>query len=141
MGSLTGWRVPSLEQKKIIFRGNIEQYFSSFSNPGERKWAAKTLMELAGKVRVVCPCGSTTRDPLMLACSSCSMEQHAACYRVLGEAGVADSHVCLECSMEGAGECTDPGLVEALEVYGREGLVRALLYRRLCAALLDREQM
>merc|ERR1719319_1157996 len=114
MGSHTGWNVPSLEQKKIIFRGNIEQHFSSFSNPGERKWAAKTLMELAGEARVFCPCGSTTRDPLMLACSSCSMEQHAACYKVLGVAvvaEVADTHVCLECSMEGAGECTDPEMV------------------------------
>merc|ERR1719319_1994781 len=102
MGSHTGWTmgVPMpLEQKEVLFMGNIKHSITMFSSPLELKVAASALMELVGEmeqVRVVCPCGSTTRDPLMLACSSCFMEQHAACYRVLGVgqvAEVADTHV------------------------------------------------
>merc|ERR1719319_1582310 len=144
MGSHTGWTMGGpmpLQQKEVIFMGNIKHSVTMFSSPLEMKVAASALMELVGEmtqVRVVCPCGSTTRDPLMLACSCCSMEQHAACYMLQGVAQVADTHVCLECSKEGAGECTDPRMVRYLEEFGREALVRVLLYRRLYVALLDR---
>ena len=64
-------------------------------------------------IRATCFCMSLVRDPVMLKCSICEVEEHGACYRIVEESEKPDQHCCLRCSGETDGVvCTDPKLVK-----------------------------
>ena len=86
---------------------------------------------------VSCVCLSTTRDPLMLLCTSCSTLQHAACYRLLSRDDLPSEHTCWDCSKRLNIPCTDPRMdkFEGQE----EKAVATCNYRRVLALLFNRD--
>ena len=86
---------------------------------------------------VSCVCLSTTRDPLMLLCTSCSTLQHAACYRLLSRDDLPSEHTCWDCSKRLNIPCTDPRM-DKFE--GQEEMAEATCtYRRVLALLFNRD--
>ena len=76
----------------------------------------------------------------MLKCGHCGVEEHAACYAIVGETYAPAQHCCLSCSVgptEGL-VCTDPKLVKLTTK--KPELVRNICtYRRMLAILVTEE--
>jgi hypothetical protein len=85
---------------------------------------------------VSCTCANTSRDPLMLLCRSCDLEQHAACYRILEQDRIPALHYCGSCSQKEGRPCTDRRLIKMVERQPLEVVAMTCLYRRLLAALI-----
>ena len=111
----------------------------SFSQPD----SPASTISLFGKVEslspspapvVSCICESSSLDPLMLKCNTCSTFQHATCYRVLSEEELPAIHTCWSCSKANPGlVCTDPKMDK---FYGRENLAApTCLFRRVLVLL------
>jgi len=93
--------------------------------------------EVAGNAGVTCVCGSLVRDPLMLKCGHCGVEEHAACYAIVGETYAPAQHCCLRCG-NGATEgfvCSDPKLAAKKP----ECVSNYCTYRRTLVILLTEE--
>ena len=86
---------------------------------------------------VSCVCLSTTRDPLMLLCTSCSTLQHAACYRLLSRDDLPSEHTCWDCSKRLNIPCTDPRM-DKFEGQEEKAVVTCN-YRRVLALLFNRD--
>ena len=94
----------------------------------------------AEDMRTTCVCGSKARDPIMLKCTHCKVEEHGACYRVLEENETPLEHCCLRCALaEGDLVCTDPKLVKVCQKKGTEYVIHTCSCRRMLAVLLTEE--
>ena len=82
---------------------------------------------------VSCVCLSTSRDSLMLLCSSCSTKQHAACYRVLSTDELPTKHTCWDCSQRLGVPCTDTKMEKCMR-RGKDP-VPTFVFRRVLALL------
>jgi hypothetical protein len=88
---------------------------------------------------VACTCGSFTRDPRMLLCVHCGLEQHAACYKILAQDQLPAEHCCAPCSWLGEGRlCTDPRLARHLD---DTVMKNTCIYRRILANLVSRPEV
>ena len=88
---------------------------------------------------VLCSCNNSLTDPLMLSCSYCSMLQHAACYRILDEDKIPNTHCCVQCSQEGEDRvCTDTKLVT---MAAKQDVTATCFFRRILAFLTVNEQI
>ena len=83
---------------------------------------------------VSCVCLATSRDSLMLLCSSCSTKQHAACYRLLTTDELPAKHTCWDCSKRLDVPCTDTKMERCIRK-GKDVFVPTFLYRRVLALL------
>lgn len=82
-----------------------------------------------------CVCRSVVRDPVMLKCIICEVEEHGPCYRIVEESEAPDQHCCLRCSEETDGVvCTDPKLVR-LAAKKPELVVNTCIFRRMLVIL------
>ena len=99
------------------------------------------LEDDAGQVAAsaTCVCNSLARDPLMLKCIHCGVEEHASCYRIVEQSEAPAQHCCLSCS--GATEdmvCTDPKLLK-IAAKKPEMVVSTCTFRRMLVILLTEE--
>ena len=96
--------------------------------------------ELAKNCSATCVCGSSVRDPLMLKCSNCGLEEHGACYKIVDKAEAPAQHYCLSCSVAPTAGlvCTDPKLV-ILATKKPEIVGNVCTYRRMLAILVTEE--
>ena len=82
-----------------------------------------------------CVCNCVVRDPVMLKCIICEVEEHGPCYRIVEESEAPDQHCCLRCSEETDGVvCTDPKLVR-LAAKKPELVVNTCIFRRMLVIL------
>ena len=98
-----------------------------------------TAGEVAEAASATCVCNSLARDPLMLKCIHCGVEEHASCYRIVEKSEVPAQHCCLSCS--GATEglvCTDPKLLK-IAAKKPEMVVSTCTFRRMLVILLTEE--
>ena len=111
---------------------------------GGQAWESN-LEDAAGEVAedarsATCVCGSLARDPLMLKCGHCGVEEHGACYAIVEETEAPVQHCCLRCST-GSTEglvCTDPKLVK-LSNKKPENVGNVCAFRRMLVILLKEE--
>merc|ERR1719430_207848 len=114
-------------------------YSASASESNTDPWvtAASTTRP---STRISCTCKNTMPDPLMMLCSYCSTQQHAACYRVMEEDKVPAVHCCVECSKESQSSrvCTDSKLVK---MSTKPAVVLTCIFRRALVALTQKEKI
>ena len=89
---------------------------------------------------ISCTCKNTMPDPLMLVCSYCTMQQHAACYRITEEAILPAVHCCVDCSKDSQGSkvCTDTKLVK---MSIKPAVVLTCIFRRALVAIMKEEML
>ena len=98
-----------------------------------------TAGEVAEAASATCVCNSLARDPVMLKCAHCGVEEHGSCYRIVEKSEVPAQHCCLSCS--GATEglvCTDPKLLK-IAAKKPEMVVSTCTFRRMLVILLTEE--
>ena len=98
-----------------------------------------TAGEVAEAASATCVCNSLARDPVMLKCAHCGVEEHGSCYRIVEESEVPAQHCCLTCSGVTEGlVCTDPKLVK-MAAKKPELIVSTCTFRRILVILLTEE--
>ena len=136
-------KVDPAEEGPIVQRRALGEQVDADVQAGQT--SDQTLEDAAGEVAddagvTSCVCGSFARDPLMLKCGHCGMEEHAACYAIVEEIEAPAQHCCLRCGtgvIEGL-VCTDPKLVK-LATKKPERVGDVCTYRRMLAILLIEE--
>ena len=84
------------EERTCVQRRALDEHVDADVQGGQ------TLEDAAGEVAedagvTSCVCGSLARDPLMLKCGRCGVEEHAACYAIVEEIEAPAQHWCLGC--------------------------------------------
>merc|ERR1712142_363585 len=89
---------------------------------------------------VVCPCGTDTRDELMLVCKFCLKLQHGACYRVVDSEDVPLEHCCISCYLHDPSKriCTDKKVVK---MSSRPSFGITCIFRRVLVLLMTNNSM
>ena len=141
----TNYHALALQVVKVAEEGPSVQRRALDEHVDADVQGGQTLEDAAGEVAedagvTSCVCGSLARDPLMLKCGRCGVEEHAACYAIVEEIKAPAQHCCLRCG-GGANEgliCTDPKLVK-LATKKPERVGDVCTYRRMLAILLTEE--
>ena len=112
--------------------GRLSKAVECGVDDGEHSLAARGVGVDFG---ATCVCNCVVRDPVMLKCSICEVEEHGPCYRIVEESEAPDQHCCLRCSEETDGVvCTDPKLVR-LAAKKPELVVNTCIFRRMLVVL------
>ena len=98
-----------------------------------------TAGEVAEAASATCVCNSLARDPVMLKCAHCGVEEHGSCYRIVKESEAPAQHCCLSCTGVTEGlVCTDPKLLK-VAAKKPELVVSTCTFRRMLVILLTEE--
>merc|ERR1719312_1233166 len=89
---------------------------------------------------ISCVCKNSMPDTLMLICTYCNKQQHAACYRIIEEEMIPTTHCCVECSKDSKTKmvCTDSRLVK---MSTKPAVVLTCIFRRALVALMHMEEL